>query len=196
MVRWLTLLVAFVLVGLGSARGQAPGLLPETAEPPADLPTLRGVIAGHLQTVPGLRPADGVRVEDVTFSEGVITLRGTVASAEQRERVLREVEGLRRTIERTLDVRVRSVQSQLDVRAPASPSREGPRPGEQREVAPPAEEGLPCEEAAGPPCGGCGLRACPSPWVSVADDGINAFTDPNCLDKKHLHHKRFRTGKK
>jgi hypothetical protein len=179
--RSFTLLLGCLLTGVSLARAQPPKPIPERAPPPKEVTTLRSIITSRLQAVPGLGVAEGVQLDEATFAEGVITLRGTVSSAEQRDRVLKEVEALRRTIEQTLDFKVRSVQSQFEVK-PSSRLRPEPAPGEAE--APFLEEEF-CPECASP-------MGEPR-WMDYYDNGLNAFSDPNSIEKKkHWWHKGIR----
>jgi hypothetical protein len=186
MLRSLLGLLCLVVAVAGQARAQ---IKPPTAGA-KDAPTLGGIISQRLDVVPGLRASDGVRLGEITFAEGVITIRGKVATSQQRDTVLREVEGLRRTIERTLDIRIKSMESKLEV-APVFPT---PAPKKSETPAPfPAHSAAVADEDCSQ-CDPWSYQA--APWVAIPDNGINAFTDPNMLDKKQLRRKGFLGGKK
>jgi hypothetical protein len=80
------------------------------------VPTLLGLIKARLSRFEGLRPAAGVRITNATFSRGVIRIFGTVANAEQRERVRRAIAAIQKEIGATLDFNVKVVDvSELKV---------------------------------------------------------------------------------
>ncbi len=93
-------------------------------------PTLLGLIRKRLEKIPELQPDKGVRVAKASYSRGVIRITGTVKSSEQRDRILREVEAMRREIESTLDLKVREIDvSGLAGAVGPRPEKEKERPG-------------------------------------------------------------------
>jgi hypothetical protein len=117
---WPTALLAVVLVASLRA-GEGKGSDEE--------PTLLGLIRKRLEKVPELQRTKGVQIEKAAYSRGVIRITGSVKTYQQRDRVLREVEAMRRDIESTLDIKIK----EIDVSGLAGPAR----PGSEKEKAQP-----------------------------------------------------------
>lgn len=152
--------VVLALLAAGSATAQA---VPPDRPPPTDETNsaLLRLVRERLAQVPGLRPADGVQVQQALFDHGTLYVRGTVASADQRDAVRREIEALRPRLEMTADV------SALQVNAAAPPPAGGTaaKPAEPERLRPtpqpgPANAPAPCAPADGCP-EGVGEEACP-----------------------------------
>jgi hypothetical protein len=87
-------------------------------------PTLLDLIRKRLDKIPELQPDKGVRIEQATYSRGVVRLIGAVKTVGQRKRIAQEVLALRPVLQSTLDLRVR----EIDVSGLAGPKekKEGP----------------------------------------------------------------------
>jgi hypothetical protein len=89
--------------------------LAQPAPPGADTsgdetsPALLKLIQQRLAGVSGLRPADGVQLQETKFFRGTVRVRGTVTTAEQRDAVRREIEALRPQLEMMADVRIATI---------------------------------------------------------------------------------------
>jgi hypothetical protein len=89
--------------------------LAQPAPPGADTsgdetsPALLKLIQQRLAGVTGLRPADGVQLQETKFFRGTVRVRGTVTTAEQRDAVRREIEALRPQLEMMADVRIATI---------------------------------------------------------------------------------------
>jgi hypothetical protein len=84
--------------------GARPGVTADQA-----MPSLKQLIVDQLAETVGLRAADGVQIQDATFSRGIVSLKGSVSSAKQAEQVVQAVEKLRAELESTLDIKIKSI---------------------------------------------------------------------------------------
>jgi hypothetical protein len=153
--------VVLALLAAGSAAAQA---VPPEQLPPTDQTSsaLLRFVRERLAQVPGLRPADGVQVEQAQFDHGTLYVRGSVASADQRDAVRREIEALRPRLEVAADV------SALQVNAAAAPQAGGDsakKTAEPERLRPTPQPGPADAPAACPPADGCpegvGEQSCP-----------------------------------
>jgi hypothetical protein len=196
-----------LLVLAGSA------VIAQPPQPPTDpsgdqtSPALLDLIRQHLAGVPNLRPSDGVRIEETKFFRGVIRFRGTIASADQREALRREIESIRASLERNVDVRISTLDLSGVQVVPESRPRIQPetaRPGEMGEYpggahpSPSAPENPPADsgrkwpwkrskpkdshEGGGKPA--WGRMAYPVQEMPSLPDEPNAFSDLNGLNAK------------
>jgi hypothetical protein len=99
------------VVGVAAALLAAASAAAQPAPPPEDetSPLLLQLIRAHLAEVEGLGTADGVQVQETRFFRGTVRVRGTVASAEQRDAVRREITALRPRLEMSADVRITEI---------------------------------------------------------------------------------------
>jgi hypothetical protein len=202
--------VAIVVLAGSAAIGQPP-------QPPTDpsgdqtSPALLDLIRQHLAGVPNLRPSDGVRIEESKFFRGVIRFRGTIASADQRDALRREIESIRASLERSVDVRISTIDLSgvrlvRESTPKTQPETAGPQawPGDIGEYPggvhpspfapenPPADSGRKwpwkrgkpkdSQEGAGSPASG--RMAYPVQEMPSVPDGANAFSDLNGLNAK------------
>jgi hypothetical protein len=82
--------------------------------PPADTgdkttPLLLKLVRERLASSTDLRPDDGVRIESLKLARGVLSLSGTVRTADQREKVRAHIQQGRRDIEDVADVKIQSI---------------------------------------------------------------------------------------
>jgi hypothetical protein len=198
--------VAIVVLAGSAAMAQPP-------QPPTDpsgdqtSPALLDLIRQHLAGVPNLRPSDGVRLEETRFFRGVIRFRGTIASADQREALRREIESIRASLEQSVDVRISTLDLSGMQLVPESRPRTQPEtvsPGETGEYPggvhpsplapekPPADSGRKwpwkrgkskdSQEGSGKP--EWGRMAYPVQEVPSLPDEPNAFSDLNGLNAR------------
>jgi hypothetical protein len=100
-------------------------------------PALLEMIRKHLAGTSGLRPSDGVRIEESKFFRGTVRIRGTMASEPQRNDLRRALDSIRSRLETATDVKITMFDlSGLRI-GPAPPSAGSPKGAptpESREV--------------------------------------------------------------
>jgi hypothetical protein len=64
------------------------------------------MIRKHLADTSGLRPADGVRIEESKFFRGSVRIRGSIVSESLRDALRRALDSIRSRLEMEVDVRI------------------------------------------------------------------------------------------
>jgi hypothetical protein len=181
---------------------QAP---PRGAEGDVTSPALLKMIRERFATKEGLRESDGVEIRETRFFQGTVRVTGTVVRQEQIDQVRRTLDALRAELGAELDIRITAIDvSGLTVRPAPKPGEPGDRLRPVPATEPPEESPVVSEEPAGI---GPGAGPAPPPhapkrfhwghkkapaagghspaWDPYADDGVNAFTNPNCYPPTH-----------
>ncbi len=138
----------FLLAAVGSLLLGAP-LAAQQGQPKDDedqtSPALLELIRQRFASTEGLRPADGVEIRETKFFMGTLRVTGKVARQEQVETVRRTLDGMRRELGSTVDVRINALDlSRLTVKPAAKPPEPGKMPSlpsRPREESPPATDG-------------------------------------------------------
>jgi hypothetical protein len=107
---------------------------PPEAPPSGDQtsPALLEMIRQHLAQTSGLRPADGVRIDESRFYRGDVRIRGTLRAESQRAALRRELESIRTRLEMAVDVKITMFDLtglRISATPPSGqPSKEAPKP--------------------------------------------------------------------
>jgi hypothetical protein len=105
------------------------------------------MIRKHLADTSGLRPADGVSIEESKFFRGSVRIRGRVVSESQRDALRRALESIRSRLEMEVDVKITNFDfSGLRV-VPLPPTAQTPKEAPKPKVeAPKSKAPETCDE--------------------------------------------------